>query len=103
MYEFCMPYMIQLVSELKTRVEVVHKKNEEREKKDEQQAKEKMNQPLDFVAHDLEMMMPGSQPMLTGPGMYNTTNPNMGGGGGFGNSQTGGPGGNPYGTNYRGF
>ena len=30
MYEFCMPYMIQLISELKTRVEVVHKKNEDR-------------------------------------------------------------------------
>lgn len=30
-----------------------------------------MNQPLDFVAHDLDLMMPGSQPMLTGP-MYNT-------------------------------
>jgi hypothetical protein len=39
MYEFCMPYMIQLISELKTRVETVHKKNEDREKKDEQQAK----------------------------------------------------------------
>jgi hypothetical protein len=39
MYEFAMPYMIQLVSELKTRVETVHKKTEEREKKEEQQAK----------------------------------------------------------------
>lgn len=31
-----------------------------------------MNQPLDFVTHDLEMMMPGGQPMLTGGSMYNT-------------------------------
>lgn len=31
MYEFCMPYMIQLISELKTRVETVHRKNEDRE------------------------------------------------------------------------
>jgi hypothetical protein len=31
-----------------------------------------MNQPLDFVAHDLDLMMPGSQPMLTGGPMYNT-------------------------------
>ena len=38
-----------------------------------------MNQPLDFVTHDLDMMMP-TQPMLTGPGMYNTTS-NMGGSG----------------------
>ena len=31
-----------------------------------------MNQPLDFVTHDLEMMMPGNQPMLTSGNMYNT-------------------------------
>jgi len=32
-----------------------------------------MNQPLDFVTHDLEMMMPGGQPMLTsGNNMYNS-------------------------------
>lgn len=69
MYEFCMPYMIQLISELKTRVETVQKKNEDREKKDEQQAKQKMNQPLNFVAHDLANMMMPEQPMLPGPGM----------------------------------
>ena len=50
-----------------------------------------MNQPLDFVAHDLEMMMPGGTPMITGgPGMYNTQNPQMGGNnpgpGGYGSS-----------------
>jgi len=34
-----------------------------------------MNQPLDFVAHDLDLMMPGSQPMLTGgPGIFNNMN-----------------------------
>ena len=34
-----------------------------------------MNQPLNFVAHDLDMMMP-TQPMLPGPGGmggYNST------------------------------
>jgi hypothetical protein len=31
-----------------------------------------MNQPLDFVAHDLDLMMPGSQPMLTGGPMYSS-------------------------------
>jgi hypothetical protein len=54
-----------------------------------------MNQPLDFVAHDLELMMPGSQPMLTGGPMYNTMSP-----GPFG-SQSGPftpP--NPYGSTY---
>jgi|JI61114C2RNA_FD_contig_41_2794840_length_3546_multi_7_in_0_out_0_6 clathrin heavy chain len=83
MYEFAMPYMIQLVSELKTRVETVHKKTEDREKKEEQQAKEKMNQPLDFVANDLDLMMPGSQLMLTGGapmqggGMFGTMSSGM--------------------------
>ncbi len=55
-----------------------------------------MNQPLNFVAHDLDMMIP-TQPMLPGPGMgapggYGSTPgfpPNVGG--------YGGPGG------YRGF
>jgi hypothetical protein len=35
-----------------------------------------MNQPLDFVTHDLDLMMPGSQPMLTGgPGMFSSMVP----------------------------
>ncbi len=50
-----------------------------------------MNQPLDFVTHDLDLMMPGSQPMLTGGPMYNTMNPM---GGSFGTQ----PG--PYGSTY---
>lgn len=53
-----------------------------------------MNQPLGFVAHDLEMMMP-NQPMLPGPGMYNSTP------GGF-NTNPNPMGGFPPG-NYRGF
>lgn len=61
-----------------------------------------MNQPLDFVTHDLQMMMP-NQPMLTGPGMYNTTN-QMGGGNNQYGSYGGNPqGSNPYNTNYHGF
>lgn len=64
-----------------------------------------MNQPLDFVAHDLDLMMPGSQLMLTGGsvpiqgGMYNTMapggmNPMMPGPYG---SQPGGPYGSTFG------
>lgn len=52
-----------------------------------------MNQPLDFVAHDLDLMMPGSQPMLTGGPMYNTMPGSMLPGQ-YGNQ----PG--PYGSNY---
>ena len=55
-----------------------------------------MNQPLDFVAHDLEMMMPGGgTPMLTGGPMYQTTSPtgSMGHMGPGGYNSTGGFGG----------
>lgn len=64
-----------------------------------------MNQPLDFVAHDLDLMMPGSQLMLTGgPGpMYNSMAPGMTPGinpmmpGQFGTQQQPGPYGSTYG------
>jgi hypothetical protein len=47
-----------------------------------------MNQPLNFVAHDLDMMMP-TQPMLPGPGMgtYNSTPGFPPSAGGFGTNQ----------------
>ncbi len=90
MYDFAMPYMIQLVSELKTRVETVQKKTEDRDKKEEQKEKEKMNQPLDFVSHDLNMMMPGGTPMLGGPGGYNSMGGNMPHGPGGFNTHQGG-------------
>lgn len=64
-----------------------------------------MNQPLNFVAHDLDMMMP-TQPMLPGPGMvgHGMGGPGMGGPGVYGSTPGfppnvggfGGPG-------YRGF
>ncbi len=60
-----------------------------------------MNQPLEFVTHDLDMMIPGGTPMLTaGPGMYNTTSQGMGGmmPPGFGGPPPPGP----Y-NSYRGF
>ena len=73
-----------------------------------------MNQPLDFVSHDLEMMMPGGNLMLTsGSNMYNTNQPGgMGnmmpqgqgqgqGQGGFGTQP--GMGGGFTGGTYRGF
>lgn len=57
-----------------------------------------MNQPLNFVAHDLDTMMP-TQPMLPAPGM-------MPGGmsGGMYNSTPGFPPGvGGFGTGFRGF
>ena len=57
-----------------------------------------MNQPLDFVAHDLEMMIPGGTPMITGGNMYNTSPGGMGGPpGGFPSPGFGGN------NNYRGY
>ncbi len=57
-----------------------------------------MNQPLDFVAHDLDLMMPGSQLMLTGgnPAIYTSMPPQMNpmGPGQFGTQ------GGPYGSTY---
>lgn len=61
-----------------------------------------MNQPLDFVAKDLDMMMPGGAPMITsGQGMYNTGSMGMGAGsmGGMGNYATGYPSQNQGGFN----
>jgi hypothetical protein len=58
-----------------------------------------MNQPLNFVAHDLDTMMP-TQPMLPAPGM------GMPGGmsGGMYNSTPGFPPGvGGFGTGFRGF
>lgn len=58
-----------------------------------------MNQPLNFVAHDLAMMMP-EQPMLPGPGM----NTGMGGPGMYGSTPGFPPSAGGFGTqNYRGF
>jgi len=68
MYDFVMPFMIQLVSEMRNR-------DSEIEKKEKTKEKEKVTTTtLDFVSHDLEMMMPGSQLMLTGGAQgYQTT------------------------------
>ena len=63
MYEYVMPFIIQLVSETRTR--------ETESKKEEKKEKEKVvtaTTTLDFVSHDLQLMMPGNQLMLTGAG-----------------------------------
>lgn len=93
--EFVMPYFIQFVKDLTSRVEVVQKGTEDIKKKEDQKAEEQMNRPLDM---DMNMMFPGMpQPNVGGPmaimpaggnmmnmgGGFNA-NPNpMGGMGGF--------------------
>lgn len=56
-----MPFIIQLVSEQQTRdIEI---------KKEQTKEKDKVTTTtLDFVSHDLELMMPGSNLMITGGG-----------------------------------
>lgn len=62
LYEYAMPFMIQLIRELNFRVETVHKKHEDREKKEEKQAEQQMNRPLDVDL--IPMAMPMTTPML---------------------------------------
>ena len=86
MFDFSMPYFIQIVKELTTKVEVVQKKHEDREKKEEKQAQQQMNQPLDVVT---DFLMPGfNNPMLmAGPSQVPMNNMMAGG---FMGSQMGG-------------
>lgn len=74
MYEYVMPFIIQLVSEMRTRENEI--------KKEQTKEKEKVTTTtLDFVSHDLELMMPGSQLMLTNTNPYTSVSgmPPMGG------------------------
>ena len=67
MMEFAMPFFIQVMRELTTRVDTVQKKHEDREKKEKKQEEQNINRPLDVG--DMNMMMPGftDQMMLMPP------------------------------------
>jgi clathrin heavy chain len=101
--EFVMPYFIQFVKDLSTRVETVQKSTDDIKKKDEKAQKEKLDQPL---AMNVEMMFPT---MNQGPAMpalmpsAPMQNPmgGMGGnmGGGF-NPMQGQPGMNQFGGQF---
>lgn len=90
LYDFSMPYFVQLVKDLTTKVETVQKKSDERDKKDEKQQQIQMSQPpiniyeeLGFISNNLMLTAgPSFGPPMIGNG------PNFGGQGGFG----GGPG-----------
>lgn len=53
--EFVMPYFIQFVKDLSTRVETVQKSTDDIKKKEEKQQQERLDQPL---AMNVEMMFP---------------------------------------------
>ena len=67
MMEFAMPFFIQVMRELTTRVDTVQKKHEDREKKEKKQEEQNINKPLDVG--DMHMLMPGmtDQMMLMPP------------------------------------
>jgi len=99
--EFSMPYFIQVLSELTKKVEVVQKKTDEREKKDEKAAQQTLptiglNDDLGFMINPSGMGMlmppPGSMPGMPGYGQ-------QGGYGGMPMQGMMNPGMNPFGTN----
>jgi hypothetical protein len=57
--EFVMPYFIQFVKDLSSKVETVQKSTDDIKKKEEKQAQEKLDQPLDM---NVEMLFPGAGP-----------------------------------------
>jgi clathrin heavy chain len=84
LYEYVMPYFIQFVKDLSTRVDTVQKKTDDIKKKEEKNAQEQMNQPLDIDIGGF--LFPGMNPgmgmpaLMPPPGMMP---PGMGMGGGF--------------------
>ena len=83
--EFVMPFFIQFVKDLSTRVETVQKSTEDIKHKEEKKEKEQLDQPLDM---NVEMMFPSASGMpaiMPDAGMMNMNNMgagmgNMGGG-----------------------
>lgn len=65
-----MPFIIQMVSEQRTRENEI--------KKEQTKEKEKVvSTTLDYVSQDLELMMPGSQLMITGGNPYGSVGGGM--------------------------
>lgn len=62
--EYVMPYFIQFVKDLSTRVETVQKSTEDIKKKDVQKQEDEMNRPLDM---EMNFMMPGMGMNTGGP------------------------------------
>lgn len=91
LYDFSMPYFVQLVKDLTTKVETVQKKSEQREKLDEKQQQIQMSQPPIDIYQDIMSIMPGLSNNL-----MLTAGPSFGGG-------YGGPGPQGFGGNQGGF
>ena len=74
-----MPYFIQFVKDLSSKVETVQKSTDDIKKKEEKQAQEKLDQPLDM---NVEMLFPGADPQIAAlmppPGMMQKIRMSMG-------------------------
>jgi clathrin heavy chain len=62
--EYVMPYFIQFVKDLSTRIDTVQKSTDDIKKKDEKKAEEQMNRPLDV---GMDLMFPGMHMGMGGP------------------------------------
>lgn len=84
--EYVMPYFIQFVKDLSSRVEGVQKQTDDIKKKDEKKAEEEMNKPLDM---GMEFMFPGMGMggMNAGPAAIMPAPGTMAGMGGMGGQQ----------------
>jgi len=76
--EFVMPYFIQFVKDLSSKIETVQRSTDDIKKKEEKNEQERLDQPLDMNIH--EMMFPnpgmgGPAAIMPAPGMM--TNMNM--------------------------
>merc|ERR1712087_1001654 len=102
LHEFAMPFFIQLTRDLTYKVEVVQKKNEDREKKEAEKTEKEANQSLNPMFDDPMLSGVGSQfPMimsgvpdmnmggLSGMGMQGLNNDMSGGMSGMGNNMGG--------------
>ena len=63
--DYSMPYFIQIIKELTTRVETVQKKHDDHEKKAKKEADQLKNKPLDYIGG---IMMPGLNSNMIMPG-----------------------------------
>jgi clathrin heavy chain len=104
--EFVMPYFIQFVRDLSTRVEKVQKSTDDIKKKEEVKAEEEANRPLDL---DMHLMFPGGMGPMGGmqalPAIMPAAGsmPGMGGMGGMGGFGTLGGMAGGFGTAPTGF
>lgn len=93
LYEYVMPYFIQFVKDLSSRVETVQKKTDDIKKKEEKTAEDQVNQPLDvdvgFLFPGMGQGMPQMQALMPPPGAMSNSNMNGMNFGGYGGGAMG--------------